>query len=504
MKTQPIHQSIDPAPRQIEDVSPSTLQFKRELSGQPPAVQREALKPQRPVFGGLQEPVQLKEDPEAVQFEAREDYTHMDVYGYASSMDNEGNFTGDSAEERKRVRKANKSGIFKTKPGELKTRILMLEEKILEAYRTMTSKKDETDGQVLGVFTAPEWFFKRPGKPFSASDKETMEGAFKALSDKCPEMMLIPGSIMWAAGSGSKARMHNTAMVFLNGAKIKEHNKHGNMGDTDGYSENKKKAYEKASEEDETDTKFNVGNLSMSLEICGDHSSDSRARKEDASGKTASGGVDVQIIISHGAGYSAGGKAIREGGIVVSNDGANPTHRSGEKKGQQIEEELGVRRVHENGAGKATKQRVGKDDMSELRVGDGTFKLPTPTSQNEASSQLLELLDTSIEAVLREVRGWKTAWAGKYKPLHDTFESTFKPVLEGCDYDTFVRVVPTFIEYAEGEIQKMSDQAADQNERFGISDFKNGIKLRVTLNNLINTSRHINEQSRLYQKSQGA
>jgi hypothetical protein len=217
----------------------------------------------------------------------------------------------------------------RSKVPELKLRLKALAMKVAEADAEMQAQQATVNGQVLGVFTAPEWFFKRPDEPFSEGDKDTIKKTVQQLSYAAPNLLIVPGSVVWGS---IKKGLHNTTFAYLNGHLLREIDKRLNAGDTATYKD--KAGTERAAKaayttgqgrstpemggEAQGSSFFSVGDVNVSLEICADHG---RALSEQTKSRAApQHGVDVQILISHSAMPAIGRQVVAPGGIVIHND----------------------------------------------------------------------------------------------------------------------------------------------------------------------------------------
>lgn len=364
---------------------------------------------------------QVQRAPSAI----RDDYSDAAVFSAGSMMDDEGNFAGPSLEAHDATRaQMIEEGAAVT---ERAIRIRMLADKVRQAY---TRKQEEqarlvganADRQVnvLGVFTAPEWFFKKPGTPFSKADKDAIVEAFRALSETCTEMLIVPGTIVWVEGGGGifakRRKMYGHAPVLLNGHVVKMHQKMLNAADTQGYfgstradSQDSKtykaqaggggaksttemptgkaeRAYFRGQAARTSDihgtrvtsdsSLFDVGNLNVSLEICGDHSSTGRAKAEKAARGDGDPGAHIQIVVSHGASFTKNRSVLRPGGIGVGNDGGEGT----DSLSGVVTEQKGTREVWQKGednrfGANPNERAMGEADLDRLHM--GTYRLPT-------------------------------------------------------------------------------------------------------------------------------
>ena len=249
------------------------------------------------------------------------DYSHLSVFNLGAALKDTGEHDeGDQT------------------PDSFDGRLAALADFVAQAAERMkkeqTGEKDEPT-RVLGVITAPEWFFKRPLKPFSKSEKSTLQKYVKNLSNSYRELLIIPGSIVWEDGKA----IRNTTFAYLNNKLLRELDKQSDGGDVVGFyptsGESKKKKQSKAEGRYQKgfgrkieaggnvpggSSFFQAGNIRFSLEICKDHI-EGRAKQEQTLNSSApKSGVDVQILISHGSNIRQPSDVTRPGGIIVRND----------------------------------------------------------------------------------------------------------------------------------------------------------------------------------------
>ena len=322
-------------------------------------------------------------------------FSDLSVFSTGSMIAESGAFMGESEQEylavKARLQEENKAS------SEADIRIAMLTAKIQEAYAKLNQESARLGPtkQIVGLFTAPEWYFKQPGTPFRESDKLKIGNAFQSLSASCQNMVIVPGSVVWRKGRGDTAELRNTAMAFMNGSKLHEINKRQEGFDTRGYyrrDENKDRDAAKRMQEwkrgggvdavkggptgpegisvQDAPSLFDVGSLTFSLEICADHGA-KRALMDMTKRGVKPQGAHVQVLISHGAELMETGSVLRDGGIAVSTDATDlGTNKLGEKVG-------GVRNVYQGGMDAATNRRARyekKVDLAQLFM--GTYQLP--------------------------------------------------------------------------------------------------------------------------------
>jgi hypothetical protein len=183
--------------------------------------------------------------------------------------------------------------------------------------------------QIVSVFVGPEWYFRRPDRPYTVAEKNLVVETMRAISAVYPHMVIMPGTIVWAKQPtpGQWKDLTNTAPVFWNGQLLKEMDKAQQCGDVSGLVDLAE--YSKTAAKGKVSPMFDVGNLKFAIEICADHQS-RRARKKLGESSLRKGkGVDVHMVT--GAGQVSGLASIvaKPGGIVASSDSDLST-RTGE------------------------------------------------------------------------------------------------------------------------------------------------------------------------------
>ncbi|RZU53469.1 glycosyl transferase-like sugar-binding protein [Krasilnikovia cinnamomea] len=274
----------------------------------------------------------------------RDGYERVAVFSAGALIDSTGTFLGNSLAERERVMAGLRQGAT-----EAEVRIAMLTAKIEAAHERFQELRgeDRAPGNMLALFTAPEWYFKRPGTPFTQADKAQIAGAITALSRRLPDMVIVPGSIMWSQGRGDQARLYNTAIVVMNGRQVNQTNKYHEGMDIIGYypkgdttlAEALKEVWRRGGSPEPThavdvapdpggdSSFFTIGERTFALEICQDHNYKRAAEHFNRRNFGTDEGADVQILISNGAKLNT--SVLRPGGIAVSNDAAPQSGTAG-------------------------------------------------------------------------------------------------------------------------------------------------------------------------------
>ena len=61
-------------------------------------------------------------------------------------------------------------------------------------------KENQGRGDVMPIFQGPEWFFRRPDRPYTPEEKDATIAALAALSADYPNMLIVAGTMLWATG----------------------------------------------------------------------------------------------------------------------------------------------------------------------------------------------------------------------------------------------------------------------------------------------------------------
>jgi hypothetical protein len=236
----------------------------------------------------------------------------------------------------------------------------------------LTFKKDrDFDDDLLKIFIAPEWAFRKPNalisppqkkssifskkKPepapkdtimfWTASELAVIIKGLLEISNDHPELLIVPGSILWAIPGGiqfaksgaleeSKALVYNTCPIVVGGKVI--HFCHKQMegldantsdgqvfvlDDNQGLPELAQKL-KTSSVDIGSGVKGCVSNffthrkLKFGIEICADHNNEVLKKQHGTEC------VDVQLLVSCGACIRHQGIAARKGGVVINCDGS--------------------------------------------------------------------------------------------------------------------------------------------------------------------------------------
>jgi hypothetical protein len=167
-------------------------------------------------------------------------FTHVTVVAGVTDINDVGAFEKASAAEEANAR----AGLVATRQTRLGARLSMLEARLASADTIVATELAGlgAGNTQLVVYLEGEWFFKRPGYPFTQADTLTLQRRARAWSAARPNWVIVPGTMMWGSGRAGTARLFNTVFVLQGGALVKTLNKWGEGGDTVGYFKGKKHA----------------------------------------------------------------------------------------------------------------------------------------------------------------------------------------------------------------------------------------------------------------------
>lgn len=186
------------------------------------------------------------------------------------------------------------------------------------------------DPQAIYMFLAPEYLFRKnrnpssemdAGRPdrdpysfYTELDRNTILVNMQALSRMKPKLLLIPGSIFWAAGAAqitspdslAMRPIRNSAPVIYRGQLIGWYDKHKDFSELTKQ-ENAGRHFFMHGKRHGL---FMVESLRCGMEICGDHST-SELLKDKVSG------LDLQIIVANSTTFSPASAATKTNGYVL-------------------------------------------------------------------------------------------------------------------------------------------------------------------------------------------
>lgn len=212
---------------------------------------------------------------------------------------------------------------------EVPVRVNLLAQAMKVAYQGYL-RENATRGDVLPVFQAPEWFFRRPDRPYTPAEKNAVVAMLAERSANYPNLMIVGGTILWAQGldnpgaGGENIKVYNSAPVIMNGQVIRLYDKKNEGGDIAGYEHlNIGMANWTPGE---ASNLFSVSNVNFAIDVCAD-TTDGKAKREyyarTAEGRSGGAGVDVHLITANSSG--AANTVERPGGYVLRTDSAYAT-----------------------------------------------------------------------------------------------------------------------------------------------------------------------------------
>jgi hypothetical protein len=201
--------------------------------------------------------------------------------------------------------------------------------------------------EVLLVYLGPEWYFRRPDRPYTREERDHAMSIFAAASKLYPGMLIMPGTLIsadYAAGAFDK--LTNTGFAVYDGRIVKQIDKSQDAGDTTGLVGGQAFGGAPAGQS----SIFSVENLRIAMDICADHDT-ARTLKELQSthgvdALSAGHGVDIHLVAAAGHSPTTTKLGTRIGGFNI---GANTRERAGdtsfsqtEALGAKVKEELPV------------------------------------------------------------------------------------------------------------------------------------------------------------------
>ncbi|MCI0711181.1 MAG: hypothetical protein L0154_13570 [Chloroflexi bacterium] len=244
------------------------------------------------------------------------------------------------------------------RPFEMDVRMGLVKQSLDSAYQHHLLQAQGKEGQVLGVFTGPEWFFRRPDRPYTEGEFQELIARIASISADYPNMLIMPGTVLWGRFmSRSRMEIRNTSVVALNGSVVNIYHKRTDGMDLHGFEgvgelqKGMRDEYSRQSIEDSPETSgdvrntttntslFGVGNVSFAIETCRD-TADARSKQEyfksNPGGMIGGSGVQVLLLPAHGAPGSATTAPVMPGGLIVNANAAGTTSQGAELS--QIEE----------------------------------------------------------------------------------------------------------------------------------------------------------------------
>ncbi|GIG03146.1 hypothetical protein Cci01nite_82390 [Catellatospora citrea] len=283
---------------------------------------------------------------------------------------------------------------------QLYIRLQVLREEIAQESDLLQERRDPS---LLGVVTAPEGYFRtRDGVPHTAADWENFLYLVQEYSRDSPDVLIVPGTVMWAGESpDGRPTLNHSSVAVLNGRIVHEVHQldvsgelvagaratvdplgtlltEARAGDAaqrllEGH------ALRRTGREPVGATAFAVGRMLFTLELSHDHDG-GRAQRELREGRGQVGGrardaADVRIILSND-----GGRPMPPGpGLVIMND-AQVNQPIPGRNNSWVGARRSVGRPSSDGAPPA-EQDSGTHVHSGVRF--ATYAVPTPVVADE-------------------------------------------------------------------------------------------------------------------------
>lgn len=220
-----------------------------------------------------------------------------------------GEFVGEAMQKRANA-EGKDSGI------DVEARINLVIAEIAAAYRAHRARFDPHRAspfdRTLLVFVGPEWFFRRPDRPYTRDELKAVIRAMVAISALFPEMLIVPGTVISADKSmfSGWKNVTNTAIVVWNGNLLKTIDKASDCGDTCGLVAGGRFLGGQES------PIFGLGDLTFALDICVDFT----ARRAQQAVEKEKAEADLHILTSAGQGPDPRNTATRHGGFILHAD----------------------------------------------------------------------------------------------------------------------------------------------------------------------------------------
>lgn len=212
--------------------------------------------------------------------------------------------------------------------GDAKSRVSHLKGLIFAA---MSKFRSGVPG-LLSAFFGPEWYFRRQTSPFSKQEMTEIVDDLKELSAANPTLLLAPGTIFWGIQDGKEWLIFNCAPILFGGRLLTFHCKSGeddHLSYDEVWAANDKSEpakNERASCRKLDKKLFWVGDLSVGVDICLDHTSNPVCfSKAVPAGQT----IDVLLLLAASMHFHPDKSKITRGGMVIRCDGAQASPEQG-------------------------------------------------------------------------------------------------------------------------------------------------------------------------------
>jgi hypothetical protein len=223
------------------------------------------------------------------------------------------------------------------------TKVVTIGQTITAAYAWLQAQAMANGhaGNALYIYMGPEYLLQQSYamRTVTEDEKSQIVNHIAAVSNACPGMLIMPGTLPWRKKKGFQrafmrqaADAFNTAFIFWNGAMVHRHDKNEDVGELQASDLAKTTKYggtrPRARFVHGAHTgRFQCNALNFGIEICGDHG---------AGTLVAGGQVDIHLLTSATVGHSFNALGIvkvaaRDGGIFahcndMSGRGGTPFH----------------------------------------------------------------------------------------------------------------------------------------------------------------------------------
>jgi hypothetical protein len=229
---------------------------------------------------------------------------------------------------------------------------------------------------ILSVFVGPEWFFGFV-RVYNSDQKAEVIDAVLGASAAYPEMLIIPGTILW---SPDDKGILNTLPVAKGGTLLREQSKKHWGGDSGpdsqfiGVDHKNRKKWVRS--EDESPF-LDLGNLKIAIDICQDHDM-AQAKQNMYTSARPGSGVDLHLVVSAGQSLNDFAMVSDIGGYGLSSDAARP------------EGETQVKQVVGEGSTHQTRNLQNVGDNLDNGKGQKSSNLPLPIDKGKEQLEPLQ------------------------------------------------------------------------------------------------------------------
>lgn len=304
----------------------------------------------------------------------------------------------------------------------------------LKAENTAAQARGE---QIMHVFIAPEWYFRRGNRPHEQSDMIQILNLLKDLLNNdasytaCQKWMIIPGSIFWGvqfAEERDRWYVFNSVPVFWRGdfstyvkrneadiePTLKKTGKHAwgaYAADRVGRS---------ILQEMTQDCMYTIGQYRFGMEVCRDHAVGTLLRAWSKDGRP---NIDAHLVTANDVAPNLAKKIVKDNGVFAYCDG-NTSRRQlwlvRKKAGVDDGALNAARRDYANkytavaAVQQERSEKIQKRDLNQLIIDDpaaGRREKSTARSENKALDKRIKEIDADMDSLLA-VRASEETYSG--------------------------------------------------------------------------------------------